>query len=132
MPNLNTMDNNTSHPTLDKIKQLKEKFTNPAYNDDVVQIDAWESNLKDLLVRDDLAGKPSIMQILKRFSDEVADMNSLLLHADSKLLSDGERDRVLDKRKLYQDFLGLFNPEELSKAIQAVDKDIDEELQAIK
>lgn len=121
-------ENEQGHPTLESIKQLKAKFTDPAYKEDVIQIDAWETEIKELLIRDKLSDNPSMMGILKKFTDDVKDMNILLMNADSATLSSPERDRVLDKKKLYQDFLDLFNPNALRKAIEAVDSEVQAEL----
>lgn len=121
-------ENNIGHPTLEKLKELKDKFANPAYKEDIFQIEAWETEVKDLLVRDELADKPSIKLILKRFYDEIDEVNALLLNSDSKLLSDIQRDRVLDKKKFYKEFLSLFDSTMIAKSIEAVDKEVDEEL----
>ena len=89
------------------------------------QIDGWIIEAKRLFLLQSLKEHDGIKYLLEIFESEVAKINDNLLKADSKTLSDYERDRLLDRRDLAQKYLNLFLPVEgdLEKLENLVDSE---------
>lgn len=125
-------ENEQGHPTLENLKELKAKFADPAWKEDIDVINSWEKEVKELIIREKLCENKALREIVKKFADDVTDMNTLLMNADSGTLSDEQRDRVLDRKKLYKDFIALFDPEEVRKSLEGVDKEVKANLKHVK
>ncbi len=116
---------------LDRINKLKERFTDPAYQDDAATIQQWESELKELMVREKLLDNESIVKVIGKMAQDVSDMNNLLRSADSSILPDAKRDHVIDKRNMYQDFISLFNAGAVATRIQEIDAEVADNLASL-
>ena len=112
---------------LDKIQQLKDKFTGPRIDPiDSSLIGSWEAEAKRLFLLQSLKGHDGIKYVLEIFKGEVNKINELLNKSYSKDLKDIERDRLLDKRDLAQKYLNLFEnvEDDISRLEDTVDKEI--------
>ena len=68
--------------------------------------------------------------ILDKLTEDLNGIDELLLTAQSDQLSDKQRDRILDKKTLYQWFTGFFKDTETE--MKSLDKTIDEEEEHLK
>ena len=98
---------------LDKLNDLRNQFLGSrADNQDVAEIEGWIDSAKRLFILKSLKDHDGIKYVLAIFQSEIESINNQLLKADSKILSDYQRDRLLDKRELAQKYLDLFIPVE--------------------
>lgn len=126
------MADNFSHPTLDKIGSLREKLgDNPAYESDVQQVNDWEKEVRDLVARETLAEDPKMRDILAEYRENLNRIDGRLLTEDSTKLPDGQRDRLLDEKKFYEGFLARFDVKQIRAEIEAVDKEVQENIKSI-
>lgn len=121
-----------THPTLDKIATLVKRFEDPAYASDVEQIRAWESTIKDLVAREELAQNPALEGVVEGYRKEVIDLEERIRTEDSTKLPDTQRDRLLDKVALYKGFLGRFDLKTIREEIAGIDNEVDENLAHVK
>ena len=121
-----------THPTLDKISNLRGMFKdNPAYTDDVERIGAWEAQVKDLIAREELAENTKIQETVRDYRGQIASICSSLITQDSTVLPDTQRDRLLDKKVLYESFIDRFDLKVIREELATVDKDVQAELDSI-
>lgn len=119
-----------SQELLQRIDELKKKFADPAYPEDVETIKSWREKLIRAMLMDDLSKHEGIKMILKKYKEEIDEINELLLSADSTKLNDKERDRLLDKRYMYEDFVGLL--ESPKKEMEMIEKEVTENEEFVK
>jgi hypothetical protein len=105
---------------LAKIGEAKAKFLDP---EDQRTISGWEEQAKRHLITTSLKGHKGVEMILANYRKDISEMNALLLNAKSKDMSDLERDRILDRRAMYEKFVRIFDDAE--KAIANIEKDIE-------
>lgn len=120
------MENNNT--TIEKIDLLISKFQDPAYPEDLDKIKSLKETMQDLLAREALCQNETLKTIIKKYAIDVETSNKKLLIEDSTLLPDAQRDRLLDKKNLYLNFISTFDLLEIQKSIQGVDKEVDEEI----
>lgn len=120
-----------THPLLDKVSSLRVKFSNPAYDGDVAQIDAWEKDIKDLVARETLAEDPGIQEMVKGYKAEIESFESDLKTKDSTTLNDAQRDRMIDKITLYRSFADRFNLAQIRAGLADVDKALSDNLEGV-
>ena len=108
------------NPIIKRIEGAKAKFLN---NFDQGVIDGWYSEAKRLLFLDNLKGHKGIKLILDTYTKDLADMNLLLLQVSSKEMSDKERDRMIDRRNMYQKFVDMF--EDVEKDLETIKDQMD-------
>lgn len=125
------MENEQGHPLLEKVNTLQDKFKDPAYADDLEKIKSWKEALKDLIDREELFQNKKLQEILLKYKNDVVDMNTKILNNDSKTLGDYDRDRLLDKKKLYLEFIDTFNLDSIREALKSVDNEISDELASL-
>lgn len=113
-----------------KINKLKEKFANAAFETDVQQIDSWIPQAKRLLLIGSLQEHDGVKFLLEKLTGDVRSMDELLLTANSTQLSALERDRVLDRKAFYKQFINFFVSNE--KDIEALNDRVDAELENVK
>lgn len=116
---------------LTRIQQLKARFTDPAFKQDAEQIQQWERDLKNLIAREKLLENESLIIIIKKLAQEISDMKELLNTADSNQLPDKDRDRVLDRKNLYLQFIALFDAKEVAKQIRDIDEEVAANLESL-
>lgn len=110
---------------LSKIEQLKDKFARADAGDQAT-IAQWETDVRRALLTIDLESHDGIRMILRKLADDIAEMDELLRTARSDKLSDHERDRVIDRKQLYEWFRRLFHS--AKAGLDATVKSIDENL----
>ncbi len=107
-----------------RIDALLKKFVNPAFPEDIEEINKWKEEAKRAMLAKDIKNHEGIKLIVKRFASDVEGINLLLLNANSEKLSDKERDRLLDKKFLYIEFLSIFP--EAEKILKEIEKKVAE------
>ena len=100
---------------LEKIKEIKGKYTDPI---DSPAVEAWESQVKRLLVTESIADSEPIQLLVTSLEKEVAEMDRVLLSSDSIALPDSLRDRTIDKKMLYLQVIDYFNVTEMRKSLE--------------
>lgn len=115
------------HPILEKIDQLIEKFNDPAYPDDLVTIKTMRSDAEDLLSREALCQNEALKKIVRKYVTDIESFDVQLRNEDSKTLPDVARDRLIDKKKLYSDFVSQFDEIKIREELLAVDKEVAEQ-----
>lgn len=69
---------------------------------------AWRSEVKRSMLSDNLKEHDGIKMIVEKLTQDIEDINYLLINASSSKLPEAMRDRIIDKKKMYLDFLDLF------------------------
>lgn len=92
---------------LDKIREMKETYG----IEDQPTISAWEEQAKQLLLVEHIAGSQAVQKLIQDLNGEIEKMNYALLNASSTVLTDAQRDRLLDKRELYKRITSYFDVE---------------------
>lgn len=100
---------------LKKVEELKAKYQDPL---DAPQLVAWEKEAKRLLLIDGIAGSDAVKYLTEQLQSEIEDMNKILLNAQSVGFPDGMRDRLLDKKALYQRVISYFDVENAKKELE--------------
>ena len=108
---------------LKKLELLKIKITDQSSQREIF---GWEDQARNYLVVLSLKENKGIKIIFDRFASELLNIRELLLNADSKLLSENQRDRVLDRKAMYERFLSLFADSE--KGLADLEKKVDNEI----
>lgn len=112
-----------------KLAELREKYANPVGPDVTEYVDSLEKAYQKAAIRNHLASHEAMKPIKAQIKRDIDDMGQLLLSADSKTLPDSERDRVLDRKKLYEWFFGLVGgtKEELRQLEAEIDVQLNHE-----
>ena len=92
----------------DKLAQLKAKYPLP---EDRPQLEAWEHRVQQLLLLESLQETQVILELRDRLRSEIDLFNVALLTKGSDKMNDRERDRLIDKRDLYDRVLSWFEVE---------------------
>lgn len=110
-----------NHGDLEKrIDNIIATISGGAFEDDVSEANAWKENVKRAFLTKGVEKHEGIQLIIKRFIGELENINLVLLNANSIKLSDIQRDSLLNKKNLYQEFLSLFP--EAEQSIQQVEE----------
>lgn len=107
--------------TLKKISEAKAKFLDPQ---DQAVVSGWEAEAKRHLMTVSLKGHKGIEMILTNYKADIASMNDVLLN--SRDLNESDRNRLLDKREMYEKFIRIFNDAETG--LEKIEKEVDENL----
>ena len=110
---------------LKKIDVLIDKFSDPAYPDDILEIKEWHKAVQTAMLKKDLRKHEGVQMLVEKLREDVIEIGVVLGAADSTKLPDRQRDRLLDRKELYLWFLGFFSRVEEELAI--IDKAVDEE-----
>lgn len=116
------------HPLLEKIQSLRDRFKDPAFAEDVKQITEYENQARELISREELVSHPILQVLIQKLSTDIIKMDEALVSYDSEKLSDKQRDRLLDKKALYKEFLTFFDITSLREEIASVDNLIEKEI----
>ena len=108
---------------LDRIDSLLRQFSNPAFPDDVETMRNWKSQVYRAMINDNLKEHEGIKMIIDFIIKKIESIDLILLNAYSDKCSDLLRDRLLDKKEMYTDFLELFPQETELKQIEQEVKD---------
>jgi hypothetical protein len=112
---------------LQDLDNLIQKFEDPAYPDDKEKLKGWRDDLNRAMLMDDLRKHDGIKMIIEKYRQELIDIDTILREADSEKLPDKKRDRLLDRKELYLEFLGLFT--DTKKIISEVGESVKREKQ---
>jgi myosin heavy subunit len=110
-----------------KLKALKEKLVDTDRDDHIAIIEDWEKEIRAHLITMSLQDNPGIRKLLKKYIDDVRDIDNLLTNAKSDVLSDKQRDNLIDKKNFYLDFIDLFNG--AKQSLDEIERLVDEELE---
>ena len=108
---------------MSKIKEIKELIKHPTLEDKRV-FDEWEKRLQKGNLYRSWLNHPITKDIILSIANSVSSVNrELLTDIDMKL---EKRKRLMNKRDMWMDFLGLFNPNmDITKMVeQEIDEDI--------
>ena len=94
-----------SNEILEKINKAKAKYLDPQ---DQKRIFSWEDQVKRAFLVNSLKEHEGIQIILKKFEEDIKEIDNILIEAKSKDLTDLERDRLIDRKTLYKEFLKFF------------------------
>ena len=122
------MENINKQQLLEKIDKMLVRFSDSAFPDDIETIKSWKSEVKRAMIIDDLKNHDGIKMIIEFLSNEIEQIDLVLLNAYSDKCPDKIRDRMLDKKYMYNSFMGLFpSNEQLTQIDNEVEnnKDID-------
>jgi hypothetical protein len=103
---------------LDDIEKLERKFSDPAYLEDLETINAWKETVKRSLIADNLKQHEGIKMIIENLDKRIEEINTVLMNSYSEKISDKTRDRMLDEKKMYMDFLDLFPGDDELKEVE--------------
>lgn len=113
---------------IDKIEKLEKKFADPNYNYESTMFKAWkEQATRDALILN-LREHEAVKWLIAALRKEVDEMNAVLSRSRSASLPDRERDRIMDRRDMYQWFLTFFDLADMSQ--KALEKQVDQNLAA--
>ena len=104
---------------LEHLEQMKEKYQ----VDDTPLIISWEEEAKKLIIIEQIAGSDAIKFLTDKLNDDVKKMDELLLSCNSEIMSDAQRDRLLDKKELYKQVVSFFDVETSRKNLEKIIKD---------
>lgn len=110
-----------SKELLDRITEAKSKFIDPI---DQGIIGKWEVEAKRAFMVSSLKDHQGIKIILANFEKDIVEIEDLLKTARSKDLSDGDRDKLIDRKELYSQFIKFFY--EAEKSIETLEKQVEE------
>jgi len=89
--------------------------------EDLPTIEAWEEKAKEILLKEGIAGSDAVKYLVDSMNSDIEKMNSILLTAPSHVLPDTQRDRMIDKKELYEKIVSYFDikgeREELEKIV---------------
>lgn len=106
-----------------QIQELKKKFVT-ARQDFQDEISSWEKDFKLASAKANLGENKIIKMLLQGLKDDIDSMNKVLLFDES--VTDSERQRIFDRRALYQKIVGFF---EIPKStVERIKKQIKENL----
>lgn len=109
---------------LKKLEDIKNKFTDPV---DANLIGSWQDTAKRLIMLKAVKENVAMQEVLTNLRTNITEMETLLLGADSKTLSDFERDRIIDRKSLYANFVGIFTNVETD--LEKLEETLDNNLQ---
>jgi hypothetical protein len=112
-----------SNELLKKIDNAKVKFLDPI---DQSRINSWESEAKRAFMVNSLKDHQGIKIILDNFVKDIAEIEDVLKSARSKDLSDNDRDKMIDRKELYKQFIKFFDDAE--GKIERLEEEIDKEI----
>lgn len=108
--------------TQEKLKRILDKHTN-LRPDFIDQLSKAEEKLRESIQIKQFGNNDIIKGIRRQYAKHIHDMNEVLLYKEK--LSEQERTRLMDKRKMYFDFLQMFSNAVLS--IETIDRWVNEE-----
>ena len=107
-----------------RIDNIIAKLNDGAFEEDIAEANAWKETARRAFLTKGVKSHEGIKMIIDRFISELENINLVLLNANSSKISDRERDRLLDKKELYKDFLSIFP--EADQAIEVIDASVAE------
>ena len=107
----------------DKLEALLAKYSDPL---DKPQLLAWERECNRLLLLKSAAENEGVKVLIQQLHDQVAQINDVLLSADTDEISDYQRDRLIDQRKIISRILSYFT--DTDKHLEALEAEFDKNL----
>jgi hypothetical protein len=105
------MENEVSNNNLlQDIDKLKQKFSDPAYPEDLETISQWEKSIKRAMIKDSMHENEALKEVVRYAREALEQIDFVLLNADG--LTKEERDVILLKKKMHRWYLQLLDPEE--------------------
>lgn len=112
---------------LSRLDRLITVISDGAYPDDATELKHFRRAVEDLLLLADAAKHDGVRAEMERLKEEVNDINTRLHNEDSRTLPDPLRDRLIDKRTLYEEQIDRFSGAE--KALEEAERRIREQEQ---
>ena len=107
----------------DKLEALLAKYNDPL---DKPQLQAWERECNRLLLLKSAADNEGVKLLIQQLHNQVAQINEVLLSADSDEISDYQRDRLLDQKKIINRILSYFT--DIDKQLEALEAEFDKNI----
>jgi len=108
--------------------QLLAKYLGDSKDADTFrELNQMYKQAKNLTLLESLTKNDGIIFIVDYFSKELRDINTILLSAGSEELNDRQRDRLIDKKSLYTQFISMFTDND--KHIQGLEQKLDYQLE---
>lgn len=110
-----------------KIQKLKNIFIKGrSSQDDIAEIESWEKSLQKIRLMEDLKKHAGIQMILQDWTSEIVKINYRLNSEKSDTLPDKERDKLLDKREMFNKFISYFST---TNQLESLEKEVDSNLE---
>lgn len=90
------------------VEKLLEKFHGSPRADFVSQIGQWRDEYRKAVITANLQEHDVIKSFAAKLFDEIETINYRLQNERSDMLTQDARDRLLDKRSLFEEFLYIF------------------------
>lgn len=114
---------------LDDIEKIAAKFSQYRTGPEELGVfHTWREAAKKGLLIGNLAEHEGIKMLIKEINDEIFEMDMLLLNSDSKTIPDEQRDRLIDRKKLYVWFRSFFT--DAAKGLMQVENEVAENMKA--
>ena len=91
---------------MENIQKLKDKFVNPAYEDDKQTIREWERQIRKSTLYSKLAEYDAMKIIVEELNKELDEIKAVLRDDEDQTMED--RKILIYRRKLYEWFIGIF------------------------
>jgi len=108
-----------------RIDDLIKKFANSDVEADKEVLNGWKKETQDLLILKKGEDLAVINEIKSRFRDNIREINELLLTADSGKLTDFRRDLLLEKKKMFVNFVDIF--EDIKPRLDEMERQVAEQ-----
>lgn len=102
-----------------------KKFANSDVEADKEVLNGWKKETQDLLILKKGEDLAVINEIKSRFRDNIREINELLLTADSGKLTDFRRDLLLEKKKMFVNFVDIF--EDIKPRLDEMERQVAEQ-----
>ena len=106
-----------------KLQTLLAKYNDPL---DRPQLQAWEHQLNRLLLASSAAENEGVKALLEQLRSQIAQINDVLMNADTDEISDYQRDRLIDQKKTLNRVIGYF--EEAKTGLAQLEAELDKNL----
>jgi uncharacterized protein YukE len=113
---------------LNNLDDLKAKFARAGIREFDDTFRQWETDYKRAFLQDDLSNHDAVKMLIDKFTKEIEQIKYLLENSDSTQLPDVQRDTVIARKKIYEDFLSFFAVAQVTKEV--IETQVEENTQA--
>ena len=105
----------------EKLSHMKEKYRDPI---DAEQISAWENEVQNLMLVQSALENEGVKRLIAELDTEVRKIEDQLMTSDSVTLPDRERDRAIDRKRIYERVIAYFDVSRLGNLENEIDKNL--------
>ena len=99
-----------------------EKLMSVVRDEDKGELKTLKSEVERVLLLDNIKDHDAIKFLVKKYSEQIVEIDDILKTANSKMLNDKDRDTIIYKKEFMSDFLSMFV--DLDKLKESLDKEI--------